>query len=202
MGLKDMMSKFRASNETIEEVLDDEQAQLDSVTDESDDPEVADNAGTTGDLGAIVEPNAIKRGRAELEETFSDSAELFATQLTIENRIFPAQQGHAASAFLNAKIDDASYGGSVSYVNEEGEVVEGTREQAVRANYASMPKHGLTQKAVKGLKSGDVSGVILAEEPKEPKAEQEDKELTPERRFQLMNKTPLGQQVIANGKGS
>lgn len=204
MGLKDLRNKFRASNETlIEDALSEDQAQLESVTDESEssvadsaEGHVEDNAGTPA-----MSQEDIQARRLELEDSFSEAAELFATQQTIDNRIFPAQQEYAASDFINARIDDKLFGGTVNHVNAEGEVVAGTREEAVRARYAVMPKHTMTQRAIKGVKDGSVEAKVLVEEEKEQKAPKEDASTEPisaERRADLLSRTNQGQKALAH----
>jgi hypothetical protein len=90
-------------------------------------------------------------------------------------------------------------GGAVSFVNAEGNVVEGTREEAVRARYASMPKHSMTKKAVVALKSGSVEGHILKEEEPESKGN-ETGPITDERRQELLNLSRDGRKVLAQAK--
>lgn len=210
MGLFDLAKKFKASNATVlaDAENEEEQAQPESVTDESESTvadegqgHVEDNAGTPA-----MSQEDIQARRLELEDSYSDAAELFATQMTIENRIFPAQQEYAASDLLNARIDDTLFGGTVNHVNAEGEVVSGTREEAVRARYAVMPKHTMTQKAIKGVNDKSVVAKVLAEEDKEEKApkvgtagDTSVESISNERKAELLGKTQQGQKALAQG---
>ena len=200
MGLKDLAKKFTASNETIlEEAVDDEQAQPNTVTEESE-ASVAVGEGHVeeGRVEESAQPTQVKpASREELEEQFSDSAELFATQMTINNHILPVQQTHAASALLNARIDDALFGGTVNYADVEGNIVSGTREDAVRASYAAMPKHSLTKKAIAGVKGGSVVANVLAEE--DAPTSEGTEVISEERKRRLLSLSHQGQQAIAQG---
>lgn len=208
MGLKDLVSKFTASNDTV---VDEQQGQpADNSTEESEDAVVAGgdaNGNGTATATQPVVPVAVLPNREQLEEQYSDGAELFATQMTLAHRILPAEQVHAASDLLIARIDDAMMGALiarvgdssisalVNYVNAEGEVVEGTREEAVRARYEARPKHSFTQRAVAAVKAGDVVAKVLAEEPKEEK----DPESVPTpdaRREKLLSLSDQGQNAL------
>lgn len=193
MGLKDLVTKFAPSNETIFD-SEDEQAQPQNVTPEEQESE----EGATNE--AQGQPQ-IQLSREQLEDQFVDSAELFATQMMIDNRIFPAFQAHAASDLLIAKIDDKLVGGKVTYIGAEGDVIEGTREEAVRARYAATPKHTMTQKAIKGIKDGTVKGVVLKEEVKEESKDADDTAPTAERKEYLLSQSNLGQSVLAQKSG-
>lgn len=199
MGLKDLVSKFRATDDVIDEAVDDKQALSDDTTEESTDTVVEDEGhNPAGDTAET--PEALRARRDVLEDTHAEAAELFATQMTIGNKVLPAAQAHCASDFLNARIDDALYGGTVSYVNAEGAVVEGTREAAVRARYAAMPEHSFTKKAVAGLKDKSVAAKVLNEED-DPKAKESEGPMSEERRKELLSLTSQGQRVLANSQG-
>lgn len=206
MGLLDLAKKFRASNQVIADAANiEEQAQPESVTDESDSLVADEGQGhvedSTPETPAVLSQEEILAQREELENRFSEAAELFATQMTIDNRIYPAQQGYAASDLLIARIDDSIFGGVVNHINAEGNVVAGTREEAVRARYAVMPKHTMTQKAIAGVKAKSVVANVLAEEDKEekaPKAGDDSSEIiSDERRAKLMGLTTQGQKALA-----
>lgn len=193
MGLKDLVKKFTASNETVLEDENDEQALSNPATDESEEA-VAGN-----DEGQVkAKPGTPVITREQYEEQFSDAAELFATQMTYDNRIFPAQQAHAASDLLIAKIDDARYLGKVGFVNAEGEIVEGTREDAIRARYNAMPKHSMTKKAIAGVKEGSIAAHVLAAEDKEDA--KANGPIDPNRRQELLSLTQQGRQALAQNK--
>ncbi len=193
MSLKSLADKFRASNdevdETVPEVLTEETPE--------ETPEAQPETPPTAQ-----DPEALAARRDELEETFSEGAELFATQMTVASRILPSQQAHVASDFLTAKIDDAIFGGAVNYVNAEGDVVSGTREEAAKARYESFPKHTMTQKAIAGIKSGDVAASILKPEPRDKDksvtAEEDEAPISAERREHLLSLTSQGRKVLAS----
>lgn len=194
MGLKDLVSKFAASTETAIE----EQGQPAEQSTEESEQVVA--AGGTEEEGTATAtqppaPAAVQPSRDELEAQFSDGAELFATQMTLAHRIHAAEQVHAASDLLIAKIDDAVTGTLVNYVNAEGEVVEGTREEAVRARYEARPKHSFTQRAIVAVKNGDVEAKVLAEEPKEG-VDPESVPTSDARREKLLSLSDQGQNVL------
>lgn len=198
MGLKDLKAKFAASNDLLAGVADGEQAQPDTATEESEDSVANEGQGHVEE-SAPADPQVINATREELEERFSDGAELFATQMMMGNHIFPAQQAHAASSLLIAKIDDSLVGGKVSYVDANGDLAEGTREEAVRATFEAMPKHSMTKKAIAGVKDGSVEAKVLKEEDPKTSQDDDDGDISAERREELLNQSDLGQRVIARG---
>lgn len=205
MGLKDMLTRFRASEATL---LDEPIEQAQDATAGGAESEAtpaavapeAPEAETPVVTPAVVPAQAQIQipTRAALEETFSEGAELFATQMTVSGVVFPAQAAYAASDLLNARIDDSLYKGSVTYIDAQGQLAEGTREQAVRARYAAMPKHTMTQKAVAGIKEGSVAAFVLAETDKNVKAE--DKPISAERKESLLKSSAVGQAVVNAAK--
>ncbi len=137
--------------------------------------------------------------RTELEEDFSSEAELFATQMMMSNNILPSEAAFAASDFLTAKLDDALHGGSITYVGADNEVVEGSRVEAVKARYENRPAHGLTVEKIKSVaKTSQIS--VLAEHDDE-KLDAENKEVTPERKSELLGLTDLGEAARKNAAG-
>lgn len=199
MGLKNLVAKFRASEETTIDAQAQDAENLESGTEASEGQQgetVTPSAGTIEPtVEGVTEENVQATvTREQLEEQFSDSAELFAVTLTTRSKIFPAQQAHAASQLINAKIDDFMFGGSISFVNEEGVLTEGTREAAVRAMYEAMPKHSMTQNAISGIKDNTVTAVVLPESDTEMVAV--DGPISEERRRQLLGMTELGQKAM------
>jgi hypothetical protein len=202
MGLRDLVSKFTASSETIDETAETlQQGQPAETTNESE-GSVAAGATDGADAGVqppANDPEAVRAEREKLEESFSDAAELFATQMTLAHRILPAEQAHAASEFLIARIDDSIIGSSVSFVDAEGQIVEGTREEAVRARYEARPKHSYTKRAIQSVRAGDTVARVLADEPKES-GDEDSKPVSSERKAKLMGLSDLGQRVLHNGQ--
>lgn len=192
MGLKDLFTKFTASNKTV--VLDDEQAQGAPPVEGSD-------TATEGADQGQTPPAQPKITRAELEENvaFSNEAELFVTRLTIGSKIQPAQASHVAADYFNAKIDDTLYGDKVKFSDEKGQIIEGSRVQMVEARYNALPKHTLTERAITAVKEGSSAANILAES----KADENDdnKPMTAERRTKLLGLSQQGMEVLqATGK--
>jgi ClpP class serine protease len=101
--------------------------------------------------------------REQMEDTYASDGELFAERMTTDSRIWPKDQAGVACELINAKIDDAMFGGTVKFVDENGELAAGTREAMIRAKYASMPKHTMAQQAIVGVKDGSVKAKVLAE---------------------------------------
>lgn len=210
MGLKAMIDKFKASSETVVTGVAPAPT-TDTKSTEIDTPVVAagteegETIGTDSngegftqaqlDAAKVVPVAAQLPTRADLEERFADSAELFANNMTTDSRIWPAQAGHAASDLLTAKIDDVLYGGTVAFVDAEGKIAEGTREAAVRARYLAMPRHGLAQQSIEGIRNGSIVASVLAEGDNENVKTQEI--MTPERRKQLLASSSQGQAVLA-----
>lgn len=152
-------------------------------------------------------------------EKFADAGESFGTTMVADNRILPFEKSAVALELVNAKVDDAILGGNIVSVNEEGELVEVTREQAVRHRYETRIQHTFTQRAVAAIQDGKVaatvggtttSGVRL---PKANVLEEHDDEKvkvekapTAERRAALLSKTEEGRKILAqekrNGNGN
>lgn len=206
MGFKDIFEKFKPSAETVLE----EQALSATTGAESEaQPVVAKQAHPVPPVPAVqgtIQGQDIRENagtgeiltREKLEDMFAKDAENFALKLTMDNRIFPAQQVYAMSDIINAMADDKLVGGTVNYVNGEGQLVSGTREEAIRARYESLPKHTMTQKAIAAVKSGDAVARVLGETANGKK--DEEVEMTEDRRKYLLGLTSQGQRVLASQK--
>ena len=193
MSLKSLFEKFKASDETV---LDDAAGTNDETAPAAttDEPAVVPVAATTAaDLQAAA--LAATERRSTLADQYAVDGELFARTMIIDNRILPAEQFQAAADLINAKIDDAMFGGTVSMV-VNGALAQGTREAAVRARYESSPKHGLTQSAVAGLVAGNTKLAVLPEA--EPEKESAAEIMSEARRKQLLESSDQGQAVLAN----
>lgn len=167
MGLSDMMAKFLPSTQTIE-------------------------GGDDEALNANQDVTVLTR--EELEAKFELAGENFSQKLVIAGHIFPAQQALAAVDFINASADDALITGDISYVNMKGELVKGSRVDAVRARYEAMPKHGVTEKAVAAIKDGQIAAKVLVEADEEIVTKEE---LDQARVDSLLAKTPAGRATMA-----
>lgn len=196
MGLRDMLAKFRQSSEPVrlEEAPTEDAQESTTLAVTTDGEETHTASGTvTEDL---IQGQSLP-SREELEARFADSAELFATNMVTSNKLFPANTMHTASEMLTAMIDDFRFGGQVSFANERGEIVEGTREQAVRARYEAMPGHTVTQKAIKGIQDGSVEAVVLKETGN---VSDENAPMTKERHDELLKMSDQGLAAINNRK--
>jgi ClpP class serine protease len=184
MSLKDFIAKFSGNTEQ------DQTPALDGANVEA-------GANEEGNLG-LVSPTeflaSLHEQRAATEEEFTESAELFVTQLTAGSKLLPAMSAHAAVELVNAKVDDKLFGGTVNFINAKGELVEGNREEAVRARYEAMPQHTMTQKAIAGVRTGDIQAKVL----KEDKIEGADEKapVAKEREEELLAQTPSGRAVL------
>lgn len=205
MGLKDIYNRFKASGETLLTGDEQELAPDDATpgAESEDTPAVAVVEGQeeAPEVSAEVVADPVAQApvvltREALEEKFSDAAELFATQMTVGSKIFPAQSAYAASDLLTAKIDDALYGGSVKFVDGQGQLTEGTREEAVRARYHALPKHSMTEKSIEGIKNGSIAAHVLASTDKAP--DRENDPVSEDRRKELLAASSLGQAVLSN----
>lgn len=203
MALRDILSRFTMGGDSIVTPIvdgEDEQGQvatgaesdvaaeaLESL-EESESPIADGNIAVDPDASA----QAIVPTYEELEERFSDAAELFASQMTFGNKVLPAHSAYAASELLNAKIDDTLHGGSIRFVDENGMLSEGTREAAVRARYAALPAHTMTEKAIVGIRAGSIAASVLADNNEEKK----DGPISEERRKELLAQSSQGQAVL------
>jgi ClpP class serine protease len=192
--ISDMINKFRASDKTVATAAVDEDVKDPADTSDAPEGEQADEGqDKEGSKAAVAKTVAQVFTRESLAEDFAEGAELFATQMVIDNRVVPAQQAYAAMDLLNARIDDKMHGGTVTYVDASGIEATGTREDAVRARYQTMPKHNMTQRAINGVKDGSVIAQVLGEDDKKEK----DGPMTEERRNSLLNHSTQGQAALA-----
>jgi len=197
MALKESLERLKALGEAATT------AQASTPANEPDETD----EGSTAATGAadINKTKDAMPTRAELEDTFADAGELFATQLVSGSKIFPAEAPNASLDLINAKVDDRLFGGTVSYCDENGVLQQGTREAAVRSKFNSSVKHNLADKNIKALQSGQVEGKILSEGKDEKVVVTE---TAPSRREALLNTTEAGRTVLrekqnsANGKGN
>lgn len=186
MGLKNILERLTMSAPST-----DEQAQATTATESAEtEANVVDEA-----VAMVAADSGPVPTREELEDRFSEAAELFALQTLTANKIVPAMQATAVLDFVNAKIDDALYGGEVKFVNETGQLVSGTREDQVRARYNALTPHNKTAEVVEAVKEGTTAGVVLPEvETEKVKVET----LTEERVVSLLGTSTLGRAVLAN----
>lgn len=184
MGLRDKI--LNLLNRTEEEGTDDA-AQASAATGSNE------VAGAEG----LIADEAPTFTREELEDQYSDAAELFASRLVTGSRLLPAQESHAVMEMVNAKIDDTLFGGQVTFIRNN-EIVSGTREEAVTARYEAAPKHGLTEKAVKAVKEGSASASVL----KEQDADSDSAPVSADRKAELLSKTPAGRHVLSQTNGN
>lgn len=195
MALKDLTAKFKTTNDALDF---EEEAQEDAVatTEEGGDATASEEGET---LTAEQKAQALKAKREELEETYSDKAELFATNMVMDSRIFPNEMAHCAGDYLTALIDDKLHGGTTSFVTADGEVTTGTRAEACQARYASRSQHTMTKKIIAGVKKGDIAAHVLQDTPKED-VDAMTGDMSAERRAQLLGSSEMGQKALANIK--
>lgn len=194
MGLKNIVAKFVAD---VTAPAIDEKAQPATTANESGSEAAVAGSDVETPVGQS-EPAVVVPTREELEDAFADNAELFASRLILGHNILPAMKAHAVSSVINAMIDDKLFGGTVSFVSEKGIVIEGTREESVKALFASLPKHTKTQEAIESIKAGTVTAVVLP--PVDSEKEDKDGPTTPERRMELLKSSPQGRAVLAQAK--
>lgn len=181
MNLKELLGSFRASAESIEGLE-------------------SENEETVTTVVEGTEEEQPQMSRDELEALHADAATLFAHQMVTGNRILPFQMSHAGSALVNARIDDALIGGTINYADAEGNLVEGTREEAVRAMFAAMPKHGMDLSNIAGVKGKAATTVKILNEEEEAQADSKDEVTSEERRNELLSMTAQGQSVLNSNK--
>jgi ClpP class serine protease len=200
MKLSELVAKFRASNQTLEEGADKKtegQEEGEAAADKTAGAAADDGGKAAADLTDEGQEGGAKADakptREELEERFADPAERFALQLVVDSRILPAMQEHAATDLMNAMIDDFLYGGTVRFPNAEGQIISGTREEKERAKYAAMPRHTMAEKGITALKEGQVEGKVLAEGEDETVTTQE---IGRDRIEQLLASSDAGRAVL------
>lgn len=201
MKLSELVQKFRKSDKTVdlggkESAAADESGKTPAAAAGNENEGQVKTEATPGDARPDTGAQAAdttKPTREELEERFTPAAELFANTLTTDSRIWPAQQEDAATDLVNAMIDDALHGGVVSFVNAEGQVVQGTREAKVRSTWGKMPKHTMAERGVKAVQEGQVEGKVLKEGEEHTETVQQ---ISRERLDALLAQSPQGRAAL------
>lgn len=176
---------------------------------ETDDVEEGTEAGDGEGTGKpkVLTAAEIQARRGELTATFEDDVITFAENVVMESKCMPAEAMDVAQDMMDAKLDDAIYGGTVSFLNAENKEVTGTREAKVRAKYERKPKHSMAARHVAALKRGDVKGHVLKPSAKAETDTGEDddeatdiSEVSDERKDELLAKSSQGRMVLAQRK--
>lgn len=133
--------------------------------------------------------------RARLE---SDAA-TFAKGEVAARRALPAEEGGLAQLYVMAALDDAANPREVAF-SAGAETKTGTRVDALRASLASRPAHQL---ATEMLKPDSLpEGTMVLFNKQETEKAGDEKPPDEKRKAELLDKSPLGRAVAANGKGA
>jgi hypothetical protein len=132
--------------------------------------------------------SATVAGFAGQAETFADS---------IRDRLLPYQRPLCVADYCRCAEDDLRQPAEVHFSTAEGKEWKGSRLDACKARWQSLPPHGLGREGVKGRAAGEA---LFAQNDRDPKP------MTPERRQALLAMSPVGQAVLRdrqanNGKG-
>lgn len=139
--------------------------------------------------------------RASLEDQFSTDAELFVAQMIIGNKMLAASAPNAISDLVTAMVDDQLHPAEVTYVNSSGDLVTGTRVDAVKSRIENTPKP--VTKTVSVLQketiqmTDEVKGAVVLETDKEADTSVSD-EVTEDRVKSLLGYTHQGRKVLEN----
>lgn len=148
----------------------------------------------------IIVQSLTDRTREQLEEEFSPTAALVTENLVLSGKLTPAERPSALCDLVTARIDDAMFGGEdTMFVNADGELVTGTREEAAMARYENRNAHSLTKPAISAVqqKGQNLKATILGDSEDDTSSDaNEDAGLTPERREKLLRASAGGQSVL------
>lgn len=128
-----------------------------------------------------------------LTEEHAPAAFEFAEKMVLAGHVVPALSDTVAHDMLQAVIDDRLFPrASVSFV-AESEDKTGTREEAVRARYAAMPKHTLAEERVAAVAEGEAAAVVLGDKVQTGTVVS----INEERRRKLLSMTEDGRKALA-----
>ena len=117
-------------------------------------------------------------------------------------RSLPREEVSIAAAYFQAATDDAAHPTKVTFANDKGEPVYGTRVDQLTALYAARTPHVLTEELLRDEMGKDAPAVIaLFTKTTTPNPNDEPAKFTTRSKEQLMSMTPLGT-AVQNGKGN
>jgi hypothetical protein len=127
--------------------------------------------------------------------SFAAAAETFAD--SIRDRLLPYQRPLCVADYCRCAEDDLRQPAEVHFSTAEGKPWKGTRLEACKARWQSLPPHGLAREGVRDRAGGEA---LFAQNDRDPKT------MPPERRKALLAMSPVGQAVLrdrdrSNGKG-
>lgn len=129
----------------------------------------------------------------------------FADQMVAERRILPKDHAIVAAAYFQAATDDVSYPAKVTFgATSEGQPIQGTRVDQLKALFASRTPHVLTEELLREQMGSDASGVmaLFTKVTTPDPAAEPAKFSTPGRSKEaLLAMSPLGATIVADGKG-
>lgn len=117
--------------------------------------------------------------------SFAAAAETFADSL--RDRLLPYQRPLCVADYCRCAEDDLRQPAEVHFSTAEGKPWKGTRLEACKARWQSLPPHGLGREGVGARAGGEA---LFAANDRDPKP------MTPERRKALLAMSPVGQAVL------
>jgi hypothetical protein len=117
--------------------------------------------------------------------SFAAAAETFAD--SIRDRLLPYQRPLCVADYCRCAEDDLRQPAEVHFSTAEGKPWKGTRLEACKARWQSLPPHGLAREGVRDRAAGEA---LFAANDRDPKP------MTPERRKALLAMSPVGQAVL------
>jgi ClpP class serine protease len=197
MGLRDKLSARLAALKNSSGQLAGEEEALDvEDTKDTGDTKTGDTTSSTGQPAVVVTAEQVLARRNELTTQFEDSVIDFAERVVMDSKALPAEGIDVAQDMLDAKLDDAIYGGTVSFLDAEGKEVVGTREQKIRAKYERKPKHSMADRRIAALNNGDTQGKILKPDAKDSVDNKDDGPPSQQRQYELLATSTQGRQVL------
>jgi hypothetical protein len=117
--------------------------------------------------------------------SFAAAAETFAD--SIRDRLLPYQRPLCVADYCRCAEDDLRQPAEVHFSTAEGKPWKGTRLEACKARWQSLPPHGLAREGVRDRAGGEA---LFAQNDRDPKP------MSPERRQALLAMSPVGQAVL------
>jgi hypothetical protein len=123
--------------------------------------------------------------------SFAAAAETFAA--SIRDRLLPYMRPLCVADYCRCAEDDLRQPAEVHFSTAEGKPWKGTRLEACKARWQSLPPHGLAREGVRGRAAGEA---LFAQNDRDPKP------MSAERRQALLAMSPVGQAVLRDRRAA
>lgn len=135
------------------------------------------------------------------EDQRTRDAKAFAKQVIADKKALPREEVSIAAAHFQAATDDAAHPTKVTFANDKGEPVQGSRVDQLTALYAARPPHVLTEELLREQLDADAPAVMALFTKSTTPNPEDPAKFSTRKKEELMAMTPLGT-AVKNGKGN